>query len=41
MLETKKINDDPIIIQHKVYSFTNPKETINDIKWRLMLLTNL
>jgi hypothetical protein len=32
MIETKKINDDPVIIQHKVYSFTNPQETINDIK---------
>lgn len=32
MIETKKINDDPIIIQHKVYSFSNPEEIINDIK---------
>jgi hypothetical protein len=32
MIETKKIHDDPIIIQHKVFSFPNPQETINDVK---------
>ncbi len=32
MIETKKIHDDPIIIQHKVYSLPNPEETISDVK---------
>jgi hypothetical protein len=32
MIETKKIFDDPIIIQHKVFSFPNPQETIKDVK---------
>jgi hypothetical protein len=32
MIETKKIHDDPLIIQHKIYSFSNPQETINDVK---------
>lgn len=32
MIETKKISDNPLIIQHKVYSFSNPQETANDVE---------
>ena len=32
MIETKKISDAPLIIQHKVYSVPNPQETIKDVK---------
>jgi hypothetical protein len=32
MIETKKIFDDPVIIQHKVYSLPNPQETIKDVE---------
>lgn len=40
MIETKKIFDEPIIILHKVYSFPNPQETINDVKVAVEVIKN-